>query len=209
MKTLTKTIIVALLAVLSLQSKAQTAGDRLFAQGQKLQLTQTVSAQNKAIAKFAAAKKAYDSATKKSMCDNQIAICKSNIRLIRRKAKTVTTKKAAVEEEKKETEQPAPAAAPKEPVELYLSVSSMEFKASGKKKDNQEVVVNCNYDDWTYTYPDWISVTKNGNKLTLKAKPNKTSEERSGVVTVTCYDEKAELMVYQKNKFSLKSLIGK
>ena len=52
-------------------------------------------------------------------------------------------------------------------------------------------------------------MTKNGNKLTLKAKPNKTSEERSGVVTVTCYDEKAELMVYQKNKFSLKSLIGK
>ena len=47
------------------------------------------------------------------------------------------------------------------------------------------------------------------HKLTLKAKPNKTSEERSGVVTVTCYDEKAELMVYQKNKFSLKSLIGK
>lgn len=48
----------------------------------------------------------------------------------------------------------------KDPVRLSLSVSSVEFKSSGKKSDNHEVTVNCNYDDWTYTFPEWVDVTK-------------------------------------------------
>lgn len=197
MSTIAKLLLTVVIAVLSLQANAQTAGDRLFAQGQKLQLKQTVSSQKQAIAKFSAAKKAYDSSTKKAMCDNQIAICRSNIKLITRK--TVVLEKA---------DSAVPPEVAKDPVRLSLSVSSVEFKSSGKKSDNHEVTVNCNYDDWTYTFPEWVDVTKNGNKLTLTADPNKTDGERSGVLTVKCYDEKAELMIYQKKPFSLKSLIG-
>lgn len=196
MSTIAKLLLTVVIAVLSLQANAQTAGDRLFAQGQKLQLKQTVSSQKQAIAKFSAAKKAYDSSTKKAMCDNQIAICRSNIKLI---TQTVVLEKA---------DSAVPPEVAKDPVRLSLSVSSVEFKSSGKKSDNHEVTVNCNYDDWTYTFPEWVDVTKNGNKLTLTADPNKTDGERSGVLTVKCYDEKAELMIYQKKPFSLKSLIG-
>lgn len=205
MSTIAKLLLTVVIAVLSLQANAQTAGDRLFAQGQKLQLKQTVSSQKQAIAKFAAAKKAYDSTTKKAMCDNQIAICRSNIKLISQKKKNSTTKETVVIEK---DSTPIPPEVAKDPVRLSLSVSSVEFKSSGKKSDNHEVTVNCNYDDWTYTFPEWVDVTKNGNKLTLTADPNKTDGERSGVLTVKCYDEKAELMIYQKKPFSLKSLIG-
>ena len=205
MSTIAKLLLTVVIAVLSLQANAQTAGDRLFAQGQKLQLKQTVSSQKQAIAKFSAAKKAYDSSTKKAMCDNQIAICRSNIKLIPRKTRTVTKKETVVLEK---ADSAVPPEVAKDPVRLSLSVSSVEFKSSGKKSDNHEVTVNCNYDDWTYTFPEWVDVTKNGNKLTLTADPNKTDGERSGVLTVKCYDEKAELMIYQKKPFSLKSLIG-
>lgn len=205
MSTIAKLLLTVVIAVLSLQANAQTAGDRLFAQGQKLQLKQTVSSQKQAIAKFSAAKKACDSSTKKAMCDNQIAICRSNIKLITRKTRTVTKKETVVLEK---ADSAVPPEVAKDPVRLSLSVSSVEFKSSGKKSDNHEVTVNCNYDDWTYTFPEWVDVTKNGNKLTLTADPNKTDGERSGVLTVKCYDEKAELMIYQKKPFSLKSLIG-
>lgn len=205
MSTIAKLLLTVVIAVLSIQANAQTAGDRLFAQGQKLQLKQTVSSQKQAIAKFSAAKKAYDSSTKKAMCDNQIAICRSNIKLITRKTRTVTKKETVVLEK---ADSAVPPEVAKDPVRLSLSVSSVEIKSSGKKSDNHEVTVNCNYDDWTYTFPEWVDVTKNGNKLTLTADPNKTDGERSGVLTVKCYDEKAELMIYQKKPFSLKSLIG-
>lgn len=205
MSTIAKLLLTVVIAVLSLQANAQTASDRLFAQGQKLQLKQTVSSQKQAIAKFSAAKKAYDSSTKKAMCDNQIAICRSNIKLITRKTRTVTKKETVVLEK---ADSAVPPEVAKDPVRLSLSVSSVEFKSSGKKSDNHEVTVSCNYDDWTYTFPEWVDVTKNGNKLTLTADPNKTDGERSGVLTVKCYDEKAELMIYQKKPFSLKSLIG-
>lgn len=199
-------LFLSVLAV-TVKVQAQTAGDKLFSQGQQLQMTQTVNSQNQAIAKFTAAKKAYDSSEKKAMCDNQIKICKNNIVTIKKRITPAKEKEVVVvvEKEGEEIKQPQK----KEPVTLSLSVSSVEFKSSGKKGDNHEVTVNCNYDTWTYSYPDWISVTKNGNILTLTASANKTSEERSGVLVVECDGTKAELMVYQKNKFNLKSLIKK
>lgn len=192
--------------VISGKVQAQTAGDKLFSQGQQLQMIQTVNSQNQAIAKFTAAKKAYDSSEKKAMCDNQIKICKNIIASIKnRNTPTKEKEVVVVEKESEEKQQPQK----KEPIVLSLSVSSVEFKPSGKKSDNHEVKVNCNYDTWTYSYPDWISVTKNGNILTLTASANKTSEERSAILVVECEGTKAELMVYQKNKFELKSLIKK
>ena len=97
---------------------------------------------------------------------------------------------------------------PQEPEKLSFSMSSIEFKAGGKNKDNHQVTINCNYDDWTVSQPEWITTTKNGNILTLIAEPNETDSERSGVMVVECRGIKAELMVYQKPKFSIKSLFG-
>lgn len=212
MRNIIKIFILSVLVFVTTDCLAQTAGDRLFSEGQKLQMKQTVDSQNKAIAKFNAAKKAFDSSAKKTMCDNQIAICKSNIKTIQNNKKT--TQKKNVSTVKKEVEEDdsvfVEITKPLEkPVELSLSVSSLEFKAGGKKKDNHQVVVTCNYEKWTYECPKWISVTKNGNTLTLTATANEGDEERSGVFVVKCKGTRAELMVYQGNKFKIKSLFGK
>ncbi|MGM9869145.1 MAG: BACON domain-containing protein [Sodaliphilus sp.] len=201
------------IAFIPLTAQAQKAADKLFQQGQQLQMKQTERAQKQAIAIFIKAKKAYDSKDKKAMCDNQIQICYKNIKTIqdrvkpynydhRRKSDTDVhsanvTKKDALEEK---TPEPTPK---KEPVELSLSKSTLEFKANGSKDDNHEIEVKCNYTTWTYTCPDWVSITKNGNILTLTASPNKTGKERSGKVVVDCEGTIAELLVYQARKKKL------
>ena len=201
-----KLVLVIIILCFSVNSNAQSAGDKLFKQGQELQMKQNEKSQNQAIAKFTAAKKAYDSVDKKAMCDNQIKICRNNIITIR---KNITEKKKVVVQEKEEeTALPEPEPQ-KEPVSLSLSVSAIEFKPSGKKGDNHQVTINCNYNNWTYEGPEWIDITKNGNVLTLTASSNDTGEERSAVLVVECEGTKAELMIYQKAKFSLKSIIGK
>ena len=200
---------VVVFSLSAMGSYAQSIGDKLFAQGQKMQMVQTVKSQNQAIRKFIAAQKAYDSKAKKNMCDNQIAICKSNIKTLSqkqtvRKPKVRKSKNVIVEDDRAEM-------VPKierEPVNLYLSVSYIEFKAAGKVSDKHEVVVNCNYNDWKLSCPEWVHVAKNGNTLILTASANSTSEERSCKLTVTCYDKTAELVIYQKSKFSIKSIFG-
>lgn len=205
MKYIVRLSIAILMICLPLDINAQSAGDRLFKQGQELQMKQNEKSQNQAIAKFIAAKKAYDSVDKKNMCDNQIKICKSNIITIRKNAAI----KKSIEPLVKEEEKNEPDSLPQmEPVTLSLSVSTIEFKPSGKKDDNHQVTVSCNYDNWTYESPEWITITKNGNILTLTASINETAEERSCVIAVECNGTKAELMVYQKAKFSLKSIVG-
>ena len=200
---------VVVFSLSAMGSYAQSIGDKLFAQGQKMQMVQTVKSQNQAIRKFIAAQKAYDSKAKKNMCDNQIAICKGNIKTLSqkqtvRKPKVRKSKNVIVEDDRAEM-------VPKierEPVNLYLSVSYIEFKAAGKVNDKHEVVVNCNYNDWKLSCPEWVHVAKNGNTLILTASANSTSEERSCKLTVTCYDKTAELVIYQKSKFSIKSIFG-
>ena len=58
MKTLFRFISLLVFSFISVVSFAQSAGDRLFSEGQKLQMTQTVKSQNLAIKKFEAAKRA-------------------------------------------------------------------------------------------------------------------------------------------------------
>ena len=107
----------------TMKVQARTAGDKLFSQGQQLQMTQTVNSQNQAIAKFTAAKKAYDSSEKKAMCDNQIKICKNNIVTIKKRITPAKEKEVVVEKEGEEIQQTQK----KEPIALSLSVSSIEF----------------------------------------------------------------------------------
>lgn len=210
MRIVLKLCMIVALFLCTMGGYAQSVGDRLFAQGQKLQMVQTVKSQNLAISKFIAAQKAYDSSAKKSMCDNQIAICRSNIKTLNQKQ---TIRKQKVRKQKVAVvKDDSVAIAPKEerePVNLYLSISYIEFKAAGKANDKHEVVVNCNYDNWEYTCPDWVHVAKNGNTLILTSSANSTSSERTGKLSVTCYDKTAELVIYQKSKFSIKSIFGK
>ena len=209
MRFILKLLMVVVFSLSAMGSYAQSIGDKLFAQGQKLQMVQTVKSQKQAISKFIAAQKAYDSKAKKNMCDNQIAICKGNIKTLSqkqtvRKPKVRKSKNVIVEDDRAEM-------VPKierEPVNLYLSVSYIEFKAAGKVSDKHEIVVNCNYNDWKHSCPEWVHVAKNGNTLILTASANSTSEERSCKLTVTCYDKTAELVIYQKSKFSIKSIFG-
>lgn len=209
MRFILKLLMVVVFSLSAMGSYAQSIGDKLFAQGQKLQMVQTVKSQKQAISKFIAAQKAYDSKAKKNMCDNQIAICKGNIKTLSqkqtvRKPKVRKSKNVIVEDDRAEM-------VPKierEPVNLYLSVSYIEFKAAGKVSDKHEVVVNCNYNDWKLSCSEWVHVAKNGNTLILTASANSTSEERSCKLTVTCYDKTAELVIYQKSKFSIKSIFG-
>ena len=209
MRFILKLLMVVVFSLSAMGSYAQSIGDKLFAQGQKLQMVQTVKSQKQAISKFIAAQKAYDSKAKKNMCDNQIAICKGNIKTLSqkqtvRKPKVRKSKNVIVEDDRAEM-------VPKierEPVNLYLSVSYIEFKAAGKVSDKHEVVVNCNYNDWKLSCPEWVHVAKNGNTLILTASANSTSEERSCKLTVTCYDKTAELVLYQRSTFSIKSIFG-
>ena len=85
MRFILKLLMVVVFSLCAMGSYAQSIGDKLFAQGQKLQMVQTVKSQNLAISKFIAAQKAYDSSAKKNMCDNQIAICRNNIKTLSQK----------------------------------------------------------------------------------------------------------------------------
>ncbi len=206
MRNILSLLFIIFFSSISIDCLAQAAAQKLYNEGQKLQLTMTVAAQNKAIEKYTKAKKAFDSQARKNDCDNQIAGCRKNIEYIR---KHKPTPKSTPNPQKKEEKDTVYKVDPQttEPVKLSLSVSSLEFKSGGKKKDNHQVVVTCNYDSWNYTAPEWIQITRNGNTLTLTAEANKGDEERSGTVVVTCKGKRAELMVYQASKFKIKNIL--
>lgn len=206
MRNILSLLFIILFSSVSTDCLAQAAAQKLYNEGQKLQQTMTVAAQNKAIDKYSKAKKAFDSQARKNDCDNQIAICKKNIKYITDSKPTPKpTPKPHKTVEKDTVYKVEPQTT--EPVKLSLSVSSVEFKSGGKKKDNHQVVVSCNYDSWNYTAPKWIQITRNGNTLTLTAEANKGDEERSGTVVVTCKGKRAELMVYQASKFKIKNIL--
>ena len=63
MRFILKLLMVVVFSLSAMGSYAQSIGDKLFAQGQKLQMVQTVKSQKQAISKFIAAQKAYDCCT--------------------------------------------------------------------------------------------------------------------------------------------------
>lgn len=67
---------------------AQKAADNLYNQGLKLQSVMTVKSQKQAITKFTNAKKLYDSADKKTQCDNSIEVSRKIISDLSPKSKS-------------------------------------------------------------------------------------------------------------------------
>lgn len=207
---------VCMLVVLfcSIAVSAQTSGDKLFLEGQKLQQKMTVVAQISAIKKFRAAKVVYTTIDKKTMCDNQIAICSRNITTLKKSnarggrkpvRKGVSAKKRLnVEEDSVTEEKPQ-----RVNVELSLSESRLDFKSNPKEGTIQIVNVACNMEKIEISSkPDWVTVDIAKKRLFVSVQENNTTDERSGVVRVKCYDKEADLVVNQSKPSAFKS-IGK
>ncbi len=194
-----KKLLVFLYALtLSLVVNAQSAGDKLFIEGQQLQKVMTVDSQNKAISKFKAAKVVYTTADKKTMCDNQIAICNNNLKTIRGNKSSNKKKKADKAEEKPEEPEPTPVANTRRDIELSISESRLDFKNKPKKGATQSVMVKCNYDDWKVaSKPDWVEVYTAKDKFSVEAYENPDEDGRSGIVTIKCDDVEVSLIINQ------------
>lgn len=106
---------------------AQAAADKLFLEGQKLQQVMTLSSQEKAINKFKSAQIIYKAQDKKAMCDNQIAICKSNIKQLKpdSEPKPASDSKLTSKSHHKQKPQVSPSLTTRE-VPLY-NVANMQY----------------------------------------------------------------------------------
>ena len=82
MRIFIKIIIICVMLGFAGTTVAQSSGDKLYSQGLELQKKQTVQSQKSAIAKFQSAKKLYDSAAKKKLCDDAIAVSNNIIKSI-------------------------------------------------------------------------------------------------------------------------------
>lgn len=197
----------------SITVSAQTSGDKLFLEGQKLQQRMTINAQTSAIKKFRAAKVVYHTTDKKNMCDNQITICRKNLTALKktsaRRGRKLVGKSGSVKKHTKIVEEDS--VAEKKPqivnVELSLSESRLDFKSNPKEGTVQIVDVTCNKDEIEISSkPEWVTVDVAKKKLFVSVQENKTTDERSGVVRVKCYDKEADLVVNQAKPSALKSL---
>lgn len=180
---------------------AQSSGDKLFLEGQNLQKVLTVGSQNAAIKKFTAAKVVYVTADKKKMCDNQIAVCRSNIKSLSVKKTKKSPRKVKETVEEKTVENTVVEVKKRTDVRLKLSEDGLEFKAIPGEGATQSVDVFCNYDDWAIaSCPDWATVYTAKDKFTVEVTDNETSDDRFGHVTVKCEDTEVVLVVKQKKK---------
>lgn len=81
---------------------------------------------------------------------------------------------------------------------LEISPKSMTFEAAGGSKD---LTVTCDNDNWTWSgAPLWVSVTREGDKVTIGVAENTGEEKREGTVTFTHSNGtlSAELKISQK-----------
>lgn len=200
-----KKVSLLLLALfMTVMMMAQSNGDKLFLEGQKLQKSLTVASQNLAIKKFRAAKVVYTTAAKKEMCDNQITICQNNIRSLRKK-----TSVAKPVDETPKTEQDTIEVVKPVKVELSLSETRLDFKCNPKEGATQSVKVICNYEDWKIAAkPEWLEVYTSKDKISIEVQENKDEDARSGIVTVQCHDADVNLIVNQNGVKVVDKIMG-
>ena len=187
-------IFISGLFCMSVNAQTTKAADKLYAQGVTYMKTMTVASQKKAIVSFEKAKVAYDSKSKKNLCDQQIAACNNIIRKLtapKPKPEVVESNLDVVADTTIIIETPE---IPE--VSLHINPNSIDVPAKGGKY--VEISVECNFEEWTVQYcPDWISCTTSSNKILLKPERNREKSERAGVLVVVCKDKKAELIVKQ------------
>ena len=173
---------------------AQTNGDKLFMEGQKLQQTQTVAAQKRAIRKFQSAKVVYTSADKKKMCDNQISICNNNITSI----KKGTGRNDRGQKDSTPSEKTVP-----------FSISQDQVLFDGEKIGSVIVNVQAPSKEWSYDLPEgiegessFVEVSKNSDStsLNISAKANSTTIARTQTINVTHGSSVKKIIVKQQGK---------
>lgn len=171
------------------------AADKLYAQGVTYMKTLTVASQRKAISSFEKAKVAYDTKSKKALCDEQILACNNIIR----KLTTPKPKPEAIEPEPEVVEDTVVVVEKEEELpEVILTIDPTELVLPAKGGKYVEISVECNYEDWQVTScPDWISYTTSSEKILIKPEKNKEKSERAGVITITCGEKKAEIIIKQ------------
>lgn len=173
---------------------AQSSGDKLFMEGQKLQQTQTVVAQKQAIKKFQSAKVVYTSVDKKKMCDNQIAICNNNIASLKKSG----GKKNKSNQDSIRTEKTVP---------FTLSQNQVQF--DGEK--NGAVIVNVQAPslEWMFNLPEgidgetnFVEVSRSLDSMSLEisAKANPSTLVRTQTINVTHGSSVKKIVVQQQGK---------
>jgi len=171
---------------------AQSNGDKLFMEGQSLQRTQTIASQNAAIKKFQAAKVVYSTADKKQMCENQIAICNSNISSIRRSSASKRSKPQV-----------------SEPAEPDFSLEQNQVEFEGGKNGSANVVVNAKTMDWTFSVPEnvegggnfaRVNRSNDGKSVDVEVDANPKTLERHQTVNVNYSGDTEVLTIVQKGK---------
>lgn len=182
-------IVTVLMVFLGGPAAAQSNGDKLFMEGQKLQQTQTIASQNQAIKKFKSAKVVYTTKEKKEMCDNQIKICNNNIASIKKGAK-----RKQAEEEQPET------------VPIKLSIQQKQITVDAEKAEEVEVAVVAASKAWDIQPMEggsqFISALRGSDSTTirLKAWDNELTIGRQQSFIVSLGNEKDTLVVSQKGK---------
>lgn len=173
---------------------AQSSGDRLYNQGLQLQKTMTISAQNQAIAKFKAAKKLYDSAVKKSQCDQAIIVSQG---IIKKLTPTPT---------------PTPTPTKKPRIAPTLDISPAWFNLS-QESQTVQVLVASNQEDWS-VFPvnegteHFAYATRNGNYIDIYVPANNSYQQRSQKFLVTVGDIYKEIQINQSGQQSQSSSSG-
>lgn len=194
MKKYIRFYICAIMLAIASSGYAQSSGDKLFMEGQKLQQTQTVAAQNQAIKKFQAAKVVYTAADKKKMCDNQISICQSNISSLKKGTGKKTTK-ATVKTDNVEE------------VKFALSQNHIEF--DGDKDGEYNIAVTAPTTDWSFNLAVGIdgeqsfakvSRSNDAKSIQVKVDANNSTLDRRQSLTVALGNDSHVVTIIQYGK---------
>lgn len=177
-----RTVLSIFMLLFSLFVSAQSNGDKLFMEGQKLQQTQTVAAQKQAIRKFRSAKVVYTTADKKKMCDNQIKICNSNIASLSGGKKKSNQRQGQVQSVTNVESR------------VNLSVSKSSIRFDGDSPGTFSVQVTASSTDWTFNVPEGVDGNESFAKVTrsddaksleIEVGTNPTTLERHQKINVT------------------------
>ena len=202
--------------VLSTNVMAQTSvGDKLYQEGKTIQSrlksntwkskSAAEASRKNAIAKFEAAKSVYSNTADKKKCEQEIETTKK----IKAKIKTAEVKDSVATTEP--TTPTAAKPAPRTDIQLTLSTNQLKF-GSNPKGATEGIGVKCNYEDWEVkTNVEWLKIlipTDSKNSFSVSADKNETTDERTGIITVSCGDKIEQLVVIQKNN-KLKSIANK
>lgn len=183
-----------ILCIFAVGASAQTNAEAAFKQGQSYQQTMTIAAQDKAIERFAKAKKMYDASKDKKKCDNAIQVSVN----IKKKLRNSSGNTSRNRNRHVETDEVRASAQP------VLGLSNDYFKLESEPK-TLSVTVTTKSDSWD---ANAISGSDGTNFITVQKKDddtfdilcekNTSTKKRSQKVEVTAGDYKKDIVVEQQ-----------